>query len=202
MKINKALGDTVSNHKKKKNKNCSRIVYSDCNLPLQNGKHKYGEIITFENSQKENYAIAIGLNPAKGECDCFDSTNRKIAEKIEGMKHYKGYILLNLYSVIQPNCTELCQYIKDNPWDTKNNMQEEIIKQILVSNNDIFIFWGIKAKEKRLLTNSYLLKLLENLLKANNRNIYYSADNQGDFVHPANKTFSQFDVLKNISTIL
>ena len=201
MKINKAFGDTVSNSKKKKNKNCRRIVYSDCNLPLQNGGHKYAEVITFDNSKKENYAIAIGLNPAKGESDCFDLTNKKIAKKIEDKQNYKGYILLNLYSVIQPNCTELCKYIKDNPCDTKNNMQEEIIKQIINSNNDIYIFWGIKAKEKRLLTNPYLLKVLENLLNVSNRNIYYSADIKGSFVHPANKTFSDFCSLTNITMI-
>ena len=197
--ISKAFGDTKSNQKRKHNKDCTRIIFADSSLPLLDGMHKYAEKITFNGDLDKDYAIAIGLNPAKGEENSFDSTNRKVANDIQ-QKKYKGYLLLNLYSVIEPNCNKLCSYIKHNPKDMRNNLQDVVLKQVLDSNNDIFIFWGPNAKEKRLLTNPYLLKILEVLL-ATGRKIYYSSDANNNFVHPANKNFSNFQLLANMQTL-
>lgn len=197
--ISKAFGDTESNHKRKRNKDCTRIIYANSQLPLLDGNHKYAEKITFCGEFEKDYAIAIGLNPAKGEIESFDSTNKKVANDIKNKK-YKGYILYNLYSVVEPNCSRLCAYIKNNPKDMYNNLQEFLVKQMLNSNNDIFIFWGPKAKEKRLLTSPFLLKVIELLLKTG-RAIYYSANNNNKFIHPANKNFKSFQRLNNIDTL-
>ena len=47
MNIFKAIGDTISNHKKY-NCDCERIIFTDStSLPLKNGDHKFCEIISF-----------------------------------------------------------------------------------------------------------------------------------------------------------
>ena len=194
--ISKAFGDTESNHKRKRNKDCTRNIYTNSQLPLLDGNHKYAEKITFCGEFEKDYAIAIGLNPAKGEFESFDSTNKKVAKDIKN-NEYKGYILYNLYSVVEPNCSRLCAYIKNNPKDMYNNLQEFLVKKMFNSNNDIFIFWGPKAKEKRLLTSPFLLKVIELLLKTG-RKIYYSADLNNNFVHPGDANFRGFQNLSNI----
>ena len=199
--ISDALGSTVKYGKNPKIKDCTRKVYADNTLPLQSGDHKYGEIITFNSLENDKYAIAIGINPAKGELIFFDKTNFNVAKEIKGIGTYRGYYLLNLYSILQSDTQKLGTYIKNNPDDVINNMQDTILKRLLDSDEDIFIFWGPKAVERKLITNPYLLKTIELLLSAK-RNIFYSADVNGNFIHPSNKGFNTFLKLNNISSIL
>ena len=184
---------------------CSRTIFTDKNnLPLNNGDHKIHEKITFNDVCNINFPLVIGLNPAKGDKDKFDLTNRYLAKYFKN-KVCGGYLLYNAYTVVQPNKSELIKYIKSNPDDIINNFQDTLVKIILSTTCDIYIFWGKKCSEKRLINNAVLIRLIKTLYSS--RKIYYSfkkTDKNKEFVHPAcaknNLDFAQINA-ENINLI-
>lgn len=61
LEISKALGDTQSNRRNKKNKDCNRIIYADKKCPLGEGDHKYAE----------QWSISILCLQCREGCKCF-----------------------------------------------------------------------------------------------------------------------------------
>lgn len=175
---------------------CQRLIFENLNT------YKYGEIITFDNnSSSGNYALTIGLNPALINPQKFDATNRKVANYLRNCQNnYDGYILLNLYSVVTNNSSELCKHIKLNPMDLFNNIQNQVLNTMKNFTGDIYLFWGPNATKKRLLTNVEILSYIQQSLSI--KNYYYSADSNQKFVHPGDATFLGFLKLTSIQSIL
>ena len=195
MDFTPGLGDTISNNPKKINKNCERLIFHDSKF-----YYKYGEQITFTNSSNNEYALVIGLNPALLDLQRFDSTNRKIADKLNKSSRYKGYYLLNLYSFIAPDVNKLCTHILNDPLDCKNNMQNMVLEILQRFKGDIYLFWGPKVKSKRLITNIHIWEYIKATLHS--KNYFYSVDSTNNFVHPGNKSFVKFDKLTSLNSIL
>lgn len=81
--------------------------------------------------QKQNptkYAIAIGGNPRLCKCDQVDTTNAYLSEYFYH-KNYKGYILINLFTVLtegidsNSNYYNLNDYLFYNPFDMANYLK-------------------------------------------------------------------------------
>lgn len=185
MNIFEAEGDTRSTTRKI-NRNCKRTIITESNaLPLNNGNHKIHEKVLFTGRNGTNLPLVIGLNPAMGDKDKFDSTNMYLANYFN-RNGRDGYLLYNAYTVVQPNKSKLINYIKSNPDDFINDFQDELIKIILSTTCDVYIFWGKACSDKRLINNACFIRLIKSLYSS--RNIYYSIDKNDPnqkFVHPS-----------------
>ena len=185
MYIFEAEGDTRSTTRKR-NRDCKRTIFTDSNqLPLSNGNHKIHEKILFKGKGDTNLPLVIGLNPAMGDKDKFDSTNKYLANYFKRIGR-DGYLLYNAYTVVQPNKSELVKYIKLNADDIINDFQDELVKIILLTTCDVYIFWGKACSDKRLINNAIFIRLIKSLYTS--RNIYYSfdkTDSNKKFVHPS-----------------
>lgn len=195
MDITSGFGDTTSNNPRKKEKDCQRLTFHDSNL-----RYKYGEKITFTNSTSTEYALAIGLNPALLNKQRFDSTNQKIANELNKSGQYKGYYLLNLYSIIATDVNKLCTHISNAPLDCNNNMQNIVLEIIQRFEGDMYLFWGPKVKSKRLITNIHIWEYIKATLHS--KKYFYSVDSKNNFVHPGNKDFAGFNKLTSINLII
>lgn len=110
-----------------------RKIYCDmdCSMLLcTNGNHKYNEKIIFRNPKQNptKYAIAIGGKPRLCKCDQVDTTNAYLSEYFYH-KNYKGYILINLFTVLtegidsNSNYYNLNDYLFYNPFDMANYLK-------------------------------------------------------------------------------
>lgn len=166
--INKALA-----------KDCDRNIFCDsATLPLQaNVNHKYFEIVKFQNSTNADFAICIGLNPKWGRARQFDRSNQKLASWLKSK--YKGFLLLNMFSVVTNDISELEEYMRANPNDVQNDMRDIIAEVVKISKCDIYLFYGQNAFK---FVNANLSHALTQVFTTPTRNIFIS-ENNGIFMH-------------------
>ncbi len=209
MYVHKAYGNNTRK-KKKILTNCTRLIFCDNqNLPLtrfgtlkalQNVKidHKFFEIIDF-NNDKNDFALVIGCNPSKGSKNCFDSSNLKISKKLNS--NYRGYCLLNLYTVLTSSISKLKIYLRNKSNDYSNNFIEIILSLLFTLNgNNIYICWGKKALDS-LVLSSFAKNCFKSIDLTKN-NFFYSSDKKSEFVHPSDSNFDSFKPLTNWDKVL
>lgn len=100
-------------------------------------KLKYMEKISF-NTNGNNYAIAIGYNPASDSSDAIDKTNYLISTHLS-RSGYDGYYLFNMYPDV--SVTKVRKYASYRS-DYINILMNFLINYPQINNYDIFIFWG------------------------------------------------------------
>ena len=136
----------------------NNCIYSNANpLQWQNGQYsfvnnlnfvtsrdilysatcKYMEKVTF-NTNGNNFAVAIGYNPASNSTTTIDKTNYLISSHFFN-QGYDGYYLFNMYPDITPtkirkNNSVLGNYI-DIVFSFLNGYAH-------INSHDVFIFWG------------------------------------------------------------
>lgn len=106
-------------------------------MVLHQGKNKYAEKISFA-GKGNNYAVAIGYNPATYCGTTIDKSNYLISTLFHNKK-YDGYYLFNMYpdisvQKIKKNNSSYSDYILD--------VLDFLIRDLQNSPKDVFIFWG------------------------------------------------------------
>lgn len=185
MTVIKAVGASYTIDKAKA-KDCERCVSCDSlKLPLQEKTpykdHKYGEIVEFKNSTNQNFAICIGLNPKWGREKQFDRSNQKIAGWLK--PNYKGFVLLNMFSIVTKDMSDLCAYIASNAYDLQNDMRDVVAAIIQRTSYDIYLFYGENAYG---FVNANLANALSSAYQQG-RKIFIS-EAGGRFVHVGSRT--------------
>lgn len=147
-----------------------RTLYIDVE---DNPKYKFMEEIKFtSNNNGKNYAICIGLNPAKAEKE-LDATNNRLISLLS--EDYGGYYLFNIYPEITENTSQI------NLEDKKNiefvNELKEILKEDKYTELDIILFFG-----RTLIIPDEFIELIQQFMQ-DQKNVYITVHN-GEFTHP------------------
>ena len=98
---------------------------------------KYMEKVTF-NTNGNNFAIAIGYNPASNSNTIIDKSNYLISTYLSNLG-YDGYYLLNMYPDITPIKIRKINSVLGNYIDMVLSFLNAYAH---INSHDIFIFWG------------------------------------------------------------
>ena len=91
----------------------------------------------YSDNQKNNYAVCIGLNPAKAEIN-LDETNKRLVRLLK--KEYCGYYLFNIYPEITDNATQINLEDKENI--NFISKLKDILKEQIYKDLDVVLFFG------------------------------------------------------------
>ena len=162
-------------------KNQTPLIPNGKRVIFCNGSNKFYEIVDLNNGMDE-FIVCIGLNPKRIDPNAMDSSNVKLV-KYCANQGYGGYLLLNLYSYRTDNANDLSIHIINhhNKIDDMRTVIADFIKRI---NNKIVLFYGHQG-----------IKFVDNNLKnafgkVNPKQVYYSAEANGDFCHISSIKFN------------
>ena len=160
--------------------NDKEIIVSGFGLYDKNNKtkqkHRYYLSIDIKNKGEKELTV-IMLNPSEAK---EKSPSKKIfidqtITNIIKMAYDEGYghiIILNIFSIIEPNPTEIKKYIQHKEETEEclaNKKNINYILDIIDGPKDILVAWGDKFKNN---TPHKQVKKIIDKLKSNNKNIY------------------------------
>ena len=158
----------------------NNCIYSNANpLQWQNGQYrfvnnlnfvtsrdilysatcKYMEKVTF-NTSGNNFAIAIGYNPASNSNTTIDKTNYLISSHFFN-QGYDGYYLFNMYPDITPTKIRKSNSVLGNYIDIVFGFLNGYAH---INSHDVFIFWGSSVYLSNNIINQIIL--LQNQCRA------------------------------------
>lgn len=136
-------------------------------------KYKLKEKIDFySDNPKNNYAVCIGLNPAKAEIN-LDETNKRLVRLLK--KEYCGYYLFNIYPEITDNATQINLEDKENI--NFISKLKDILKEQIYKDLDVVLFFG-----RTLIIPNEFVELIRQWL--NKKKKVYLTSHNGEFTHP------------------